>query len=52
MNDRPAGGRRTRGGGRLLPSQVGDVLLVDNLYTAHGPNPYTGSRDVQVALID
>lgn len=30
----------------------GDVLLVDNLLTAHGRMPYSGSRDVQVALLD
>ncbi|SNQ51141.1 putative syringomycin biosynthesis enzyme [Frankia canadensis] len=35
-----------------FPWEDGDVLLVDNVYTAHGRNPYTGSRDVQVALID
>lgn len=30
----------------------GDVLLVDNLLTAHGRTPCSGSRDVQVALLD
>lgn len=30
--------------------RAGDVMLVDNIYTAHGRNPFTGSRDVQVAL--
>lgn len=33
------------------PWQHGDVLMVDNVYTAHGRNSYTGERDVQVALI-
>jgi alpha-ketoglutarate-dependent taurine dioxygenase len=32
--------------------QPGDVLLVDNVLTAHGREPYTGSRDVAVALGD
>jgi alpha-ketoglutarate-dependent taurine dioxygenase len=35
-----------------FPWQSGDVLLVDNLHTAHGRNPFTGQRDVQVALLD
>jgi alpha-ketoglutarate-dependent taurine dioxygenase len=30
--------------------QAGDVMFVDNLLTAHGRSPYTGSRNVQVAL--
>lgn len=34
-----------------FPWQHGDVLFVDNIHTAHGRNPYTGSRDVQVALL-
>jgi hypothetical protein len=29
----------------------GDLLLVDNLITAHGRNSYAGLRDVQVALL-
>jgi hypothetical protein len=28
------------------------VLLIDNIYTGHGRLPFTGHRDVQVALID
>jgi alpha-ketoglutarate-dependent taurine dioxygenase len=35
-----------------FPWQPGDVMIVDNVYTAHGRRPYTGSRDIQVALID
>jgi alpha-ketoglutarate-dependent taurine dioxygenase len=29
----------------------GDLTLVDNVFTAHGRNPYEGERDVQVALL-
>jgi len=29
----------------------GDVMVLDNLETWHGRNPYEGSRDVQVALL-
>jgi len=29
----------------------GDVLLLDNLLTAHGRNPYRGERLIQIALI-
>jgi alpha-ketoglutarate-dependent taurine dioxygenase len=32
------------------PWQAGDVMLLDNIYTAHGGNPYTGPRDIQVSL--
>ena len=35
-----------------FPWHAGDVMIVDNIYTAHGRNPYTGQRDVQVALLD
>jgi hypothetical protein len=35
-----------------FPWRSGDVMIVDNIYTAHGRNPYTGHRDVQVALLD
>ena len=34
-----------------FPWQAGDVLLLENRLTAHGRNPYTGPRDVQVMLI-
>jgi alpha-ketoglutarate-dependent taurine dioxygenase len=34
-----------------FPWRVGDMMLVDNIYTAHGRNSYTGNRDVQVSLI-
>jgi len=30
--------------------QAGDIMLIENRLTAHGRNPYTGSRDVQVML--
>ena len=32
--------------------QAGDVMLLDNKFTAHGRHPYTGERDVQVMLFD
>ncbi len=35
-----------------FPWQQGDVLLVDNLMTAHGRNPFTGDRKILVALGD
>jgi alpha-ketoglutarate-dependent taurine dioxygenase len=34
-----------------FPWQAGDVMVLDNVLTAHGRNPYTGDRDVQVALL-
>ena len=34
------------------PWQAGDLLLVDNVRTAHGREPFAGSRDVVVALAD
>ncbi|MCU1375678.1 MAG: syringomycin synthesis regulator SyrP [Actinomycetia bacterium] len=34
-----------------LPWQERDVMVIDNIYTAHGRNPFTGERDVQVVLI-
>jgi len=34
-----------------FPWHAGDMMLVDNIYTAHGRNSFTGKRDVQVSLI-
>ncbi|MGY1706510.1 TauD/TfdA family dioxygenase [Geodermatophilus sp. SYSU D00697] len=34
------------------PWQAGDLLLVDNVRTAHGREPYEGPREVLVALAD
>jgi hypothetical protein len=34
-----------------FPWQHGDVMVIDNLNTAHGREPYTGRRDTQVALL-
>ncbi|GAA1394574.1 TauD/TfdA family dioxygenase [Pseudonocardia kongjuensis] len=34
------------------PWHDGDLLVVDNLRVAHGRDPYTGERDVVVALTD
>jgi len=34
-----------------LPYEHGDFMLLDNIYTAHGRQPYTGQRDVQVGLV-
>jgi alpha-ketoglutarate-dependent taurine dioxygenase len=34
------------------PWQAGDVLVVDNLRTAHGRDPYQGDREIVVALAD
>lgn len=34
-----------------LPYEHGDFMLLDNIYTAHGRQPYTGTRDVQVGLV-
>lgn len=33
-----------------FPWQEGDVMFVDNYMTAHGRNPFTGDRDIQVQL--
>jgi amino acid adenylation domain-containing protein/FkbH-like protein len=35
-----------------FPWKKGDVLLVDNLLTAHGRNPYTGERQLFVVIGD
>jgi hypothetical protein len=32
--------------------QAGDLLLVDNVRTAHGREPYEGPRDLVVAMAD
>lgn len=34
------------------PWQAGDLMLVDNIRTAHGRDPYSGPREVLVALAD
>jgi alpha-ketoglutarate-dependent taurine dioxygenase len=34
-----------------LPYRHGDFMLLDNVLTAHGREPYTGHRDVQVGLV-
>ncbi len=34
-----------------FPWAAGDVMLLENRLTAHGRNPFTGARDVQVMLI-
>jgi alpha-ketoglutarate-dependent taurine dioxygenase len=37
---------------RREPWQAGDLLLVDNVRTAHSREPFTGAREVVVALTD
>jgi len=34
------------------PWQAGDLMLVDNLRTAHGRDPFSGAREVLVAMAD
>lgn len=34
-----------------IPYKHGDFMLLDNIYTAHGREPYTGERNVQVGLM-
>jgi alpha-ketoglutarate-dependent taurine dioxygenase len=34
-----------------FPWRNGDLMLLDNFYVFHGRSPYTGHRDVQVALL-
>ena len=34
------------------PWQAGDLMLVDNVRTAHSREPFGGSRDVLVAMAD
>ena len=34
-----------------FPWQNGDLMLLDNIHTFHGRSPFTGHRDVQVALL-
>lgn len=35
-----------------VPWQTGDVLVGDNLLVSHGRRPFTGTREIRVALID
>lgn len=35
-----------------FPWQAGDVLLLDNMSAAHGRNPFTGTRQIMVAMGD
>jgi hypothetical protein len=40
------------GNGAREPWQAGDLMLVDNIRTAHGREPFDGSREVLVAMAD
>ena len=33
-----------------FPWQAGDILMVDNILTAHGRNPFSGQRKLLVAM--
>lgn len=33
-----------------IPYQPGDILLIDNMLTAHGREPFKGNREVLVAM--
>jgi alpha-ketoglutarate-dependent taurine dioxygenase len=37
--------------GQAIRWADGDLLLIDNVMTAHGRNPFEGARDVQVSLL-
>jgi len=37
---------------RAWPWQKGDVMILDNFLVAHGRSPYSGTREVQVMLLD
>jgi hypothetical protein len=34
-----------------FPWQAGDVMILENKFTAHGRHPYEGHRDIQVMLL-
>lgn len=34
-----------------FPWQAGDVMILENKFTAHGRHPYEGTRDIQVILL-
>ena len=58
METAPRSTMRQRAGSRLalraetvtFPWRRGDVLLLDNMLTAHGRRPFTGDRRVLVAM--
>jgi hypothetical protein len=35
-----------------VPLGEGDLLVIDNILTAHGRAPYTGSREILMALVE